>query len=469
MKNFKNTNLKTALILGLFSFAFISCEREISDQAVLTTFSKDGSIFIDAFSGGLDYFPFGDSYQEAFSVDTKEVYQGSASMRFDIPVFGAGYGGANFPTSSPRDLSGYDALTFWAKASKGAIINEIGFGLTESNGNKYRAVRSNLPITTQWRKYIVPIPDPSKLTQETGLFWYAEGAQNANDEGGYTFWLDEVQFEKLGTVAQPRPAILNSQNIAQQTFIGSAITIDGLTQTFNLEDGTNPAVGAAPGYFDFETSDASVATVDEFGKVTVTGAGTAKITASIGGVTAEGSLQLESLGPFTPAPTPTVNASNVISIFSDAYVNKQVDYYNGYWAPFQTTLGQNDININGDNIIKYSELNFVGIQFTQPTINVSGMTHFHIDVRVEEAMQASDFLVVRLVDIGSDNAFGGGNDTSGEVRLTPSTLSTNNWASYDVQLSTLSSLRGKFNLAQIVFVTDASIKNILVDNIYFYK
>jgi hypothetical protein len=37
------------------------------------------------------------------------------------------------------------------------------------------------------------------------MFWYAEGPENGN---GYTFWIDELKYEKLGTVAQPRPAIL---------------------------------------------------------------------------------------------------------------------------------------------------------------------------------------------------------------------------------------------------------------------
>jgi hypothetical protein len=36
------------------------------------------------------------------------------------------------------------------------------------------------------------------------MFWYAEGPENGN---GYTFWIDELKYEKLGTVAQPRPAI----------------------------------------------------------------------------------------------------------------------------------------------------------------------------------------------------------------------------------------------------------------------
>jgi hypothetical protein len=40
--------------------------------------------------------------------------------------------------------------------------------------------------------------DASKLTLEKGMFWYAEGPENGN---GYTFWIDELKYEKLGTVS----------------------------------------------------------------------------------------------------------------------------------------------------------------------------------------------------------------------------------------------------------------------------
>jgi hypothetical protein len=59
-------------------------------------------------------------------------------------------------------------------------------------------------------KYIIPIPDASKLRAERGLFWYAEGAENGK---GYTFWIDELKFEKLGTIAQPGPSISNGDKV----------------------------------------------------------------------------------------------------------------------------------------------------------------------------------------------------------------------------------------------------------------
>ena len=36
------------------------------------------------------------------------------------------------------------------------------------------------------------------------MFYYSEGPEDGN---GYTFWIDEVKFENLGTVAHPKSAI----------------------------------------------------------------------------------------------------------------------------------------------------------------------------------------------------------------------------------------------------------------------
>ena len=436
----------------------------------LQTFPKNAEVFIDGFSGGLDYFPFSGSKLNAFSVDDEVRYKGEASMRLDVPNFGdpeGAYAGAIFPDATGRDLSDYDALTFWAKASQAATINEIGFG-NDFGENKYLVTKSNLRINTNWTKYIIPIPDPDKLTLEKGMFWYAEGPENGD---GYTFWIDELKYEKLGTIAQPKPTILNGADEVSLAFLDSQSTVSGLTQTFNLASGINETVTVAPSYFTFNSSNNDVARVSELGIVSMVGNGTAKITATLGGVNAEGSLTVEVLGNFNFAPTPTKDASDVISIFSNAYTNVAVDYYNGYWAPFQTTQGQDDIHINGDDVISYTDLNFVGIQFAVdvPTINASQMTHFHIDVLVQDPIQPSDFLTIRLADFGADNAFGGSDDLTGEVTFTSSTLISGDWVSIDIPLADLSTLTNRANLAQIVFVSDATISGILVDNIYLYK
>ena len=466
MKNRKFINLKITLLFVLIFLTSISCTRDFTDEE-LATYPKTAEVFIDNFSAGLGYGAFGNTLLTGFNVDSDVKYKGAASMRFDVPNAGdptGTYVGGVFIDGGGRDLSGYDALTFWAKGSQSATINELGFG-NDFNQNKYLVSMTNVPLATYWKKYIIPIPDASKLIAEKGMFWYAEGPENGQ---GYTFWIDEVKYEKLGTLANPRPTIYNGVNKLEDSFIGSNSTINGLTQTFNLGSGIDQTVSVAPSYFDFYSSNESVATVSPLGVVNVIGAGTTVITAKLGGVDALGSYTINSLGVFTPAPTPTRNPANVISIFSNAYTNVPVEYYNGYYQPYQTTQGQDDIHINGDDIIRYTQLNFVGIQFAQPTINATSMTHLHVDIQVQEAMTAGDHIKIQVGDFGANAVFGGGDDTNGFVNYTNANLTTGSWVGFDIPLSSFSGLTNRSHLAQILFISDASISNILVDNIYFY-
>jgi len=458
-------------ILFLFGLVLVlsNCTRDLSEEAKPATFPANGDVYIDGFSPGLEYLPFGDSYFEAFSVDEQTVYEGESAMRFDVPNVGdpdGAYAGAIFPDYGGRDLSGFDALTFWAKASKAATINEIGFG-KDFGENKFQVTLFNLELTTNWRQYTIAIPDPSKLTEVDGLFWYSEGPE---DGVGYSFWIDELKFEKTGKVAQLRPAIFEGTEAAVQTFVGVSTSVAGLQQTVNLGNGRDQTLSVAPSYFEFTSSDPGVATVDAAGNILGISPGEAVITATLNGVEAAGSATVTVTGEFNGAPTPTQDPADVISIFSDAYTNEPVDYYNGYWAPFQTTQGQDDINIAGDNIIFYRELNFVGIQFLEdaPTIDASSMTHLHIDIQPREPVEPGDYLNIQVADVGPDNTFGTGDDSSGEISIPGSSLTEGEWYSLDVPFSDLGGLTGRSNLAQVIFVSDATISSIYVDNVYFY-
>lgn len=469
----EKNNSKITLILGFLLMIFISCEREISTD-IPSNFSSMADVFSDSpvGMGSNFYFPYGGSKPTAWSVDENESYQGTASMRFDVPNGddpSGNFAGAIFRIDGAgRDLSKYDALTFWVKASQGVSIGEFGFG-EDFLENKYVATIQNTSVGTSWQKVIIPLPDASKLTEERGMFRYAAGTQATNGFG-YTFWVDELKFEKLGTIAQPRPKILDGQERSEQTFIGGVINLDGLSQTFNLPDGSDKEVIASPYYFDFLSSNSNVASVDATGKVTVTGAGTTEITATLNGLDAQGKYTLESLGDFTPAPTPTQDASNVISIFSDAYTNQAVDHYNGYWGG-STTQGQNDININGNEIINYKALNYVGIEFhiNVSTVNASSMTNFHIDIQVQEDINPGDFIRIGLQDIGVDDTFGGGDDSFGSITISGNSLTKGSWVSFDFKLSDFTGLSSKSNLGQIVLVSDATIQDVLIDNMYFYE
>jgi hypothetical protein len=468
MKQMKTTNLTHVILLGFMSALLFGCQRNLSSDVEFAKFPNNPEVFIDGFSGGLQYFPFAGSKLNAFTVDAETRYAGASSMRFDVPNVGdpsGAYAGAIFPDAGGRDLSGFDALTFWAKATQAGTINEIGFG-NDFGENKHLVTLNNMRINTTWTKYIIPIPDPSQLSLEKGMFWYAEGPENGN---GYTFWIDELKFENLGTVAQPRPAIFNGEEKVETSFIGVTYSISGLTQTFNLASGQNQTVSVAPSYFTFASSNVNVAQVSEKGVVTVVGAGTAKITAILGGVRAKGSLSITSSGNITLLAAPDKPAAKVISLFSNAYTNVPVDFFNGFYGGSTTQTA--DIVINNDNLKYYSQLNYVGIEFNNPTVNATTMDFLHLDIWTNDSVTPNFQVKVRdrgVNGVLNTDVFTGGptvDDKEITVTVPSGQITKGQWVSIDIPL-TGNLATQKNNLAQIVFVGNI---NFLLDNLYFYK
>lgn len=471
MKNTLLNKLINSFLLLVVVMINVNCERELSDDARDATFPKIAEVFIDApVAMGSDfYFPYSGSKASAWSIDNQVRYKGTASMRFDIPNDNdpeGNYAGAIFRVDGAgRNLTDYDALTFYAKASQGVTIGEFGFG-EDFFPNKYMTTMTNVSVGTAWTKFIIPIPDASKLLQEKGMFRYAAGTQGTNGRG-YTLWIDELKFEKLGTILPLQASIMNGTNVTRSTFVGVTSTVTGVITTFNMPNGLNQSVTISPAYLNFTSSNPSVATVNDAGVVTPIAAGTAVITATFNNQPATGSLTINCSGTFVHAPRPTLNPANVISIFSDAYSNVPVNYYNGYWQPWQTTQS-NDFTVLGDNILSYTNFNFVGIEFSNPTVNATSMTHIHLDVFFPGPIAPGRQLRVLVVDFGANGTFGGGDDTRHSTTFTAPTLVSQNWVSIEIPFSAMPGLASRSNLAQIILEGgDNSI--LYVDNIYFHN
>ncbi|MBN2863729.1 MAG: Ig-like domain-containing protein, partial [Bacteroidales bacterium] len=460
MKNRRNNYTVIALLTAVILVWSLSCTRDF-DELELAKFPNIPEVFIDGFSQGLNYAAFGGSKVTAFDVDQEIKYLGAASMKIEVPDAGdpeGAYAGGVYFTSMGRDLTEYNALTFWAKASKSATIDLVGLG-NDLGESKHIVSLKDLAVNTNWKKYIIPIPDASKLTQERGMFYYSEGPEEGK---GYTIWIDEVKFENLGTIAHKQPRILNGNDEVESAVNGLSFPVEGLTVSFNMPTGIDLSVIPAPAYFTFISSNTNVASVDAAGLVTVLSAGTSVITATLGSEDAEGSLTVESSGDFIHAPVPAAEPEDVISIFSNAYTNVPVDFYNGYWQ-WQTTTSA-DFTVGDDDILVYTNFNFVGIQFTSPTIDASDMTHLHMDVWIPNAVSPSDRLAVKLVDMGPDGALDG-NDPSVSYEI-PGPLASQSWISVDISLSGLSS---KSKLAQIILENLGSpLSGFYLDNIYLY-
>lgn len=477
--------MKTYSILKLNKTAFalmsallvLGCQNDDADLRTAKA-SSTAEIFTDTPVGmGTNfYFPYGagpdnpiGSKLNAWTVDQKESYKGNASMRFDVPNSTdpeGNYAGGIFKIDGAgRDLTQYDALTFWAKSSQGITVAEFGFG-EDFFPNKYITTIKNVSIGTTWTKFIIPIPDASKLVLEKGMFRYAANTNETNGKG-YTFWIDELKFEKLGTIANGKASILNGTTSSQTTFVGVNSKIDNVAATFNLPTGINQTISISTSFLEFISSNPTVASVDSTGLITSLSAGTAVITAKFGESIAAGSLTINCVGTFVNAPTPTRTAANVISLFSNAYTNVPVNYYNGYWAPWQTTVS-NDFSVKGDDVLNYTIFNFVGIEYSNPTVNATAMTHVHLDVFFPGAIAPGRQLRVLVVDFGADGVFGGGDDTRHSTTITAPTLVSNKWIGIDIPFSNMTTLKSRANLAQLILEGgDNSV--LYVDNIYYYK
>jgi hypothetical protein len=476
--NYKEINMKKnqSIFKGFFGLLALAilfvagCKKRDVADLQNPEFPNTADVFIDDFTSDLAYAAFGGSDVKAFQVDNQVSYGGTKqSMRFDVPDANSpngSYAGGVFFSKTGRNLSGYNALTFYIKATQAATIGVLGFG-NDLGENKYQVTLSGLPVNSNWKKVIIQIPDASKLTAEKGLFYYSTGPENSR---GYTFWIDEVKFEKLSDLANLKGLIytgLDKVNNTAET--GDKFTIDGLQASVNLPGGVNQTVGISPSYFTFISSVPAVANVDAKGLISVVDAGSATIKAVLGKDTANGSLKITStglpVGPTTKSPVPTRNAADVISLYSNAYTNVPVETWN---ARYQfSNVDEFFIKVQGDDVIRYRNLNFVGIEFKNPTVNASSMSGFHIDIWTPDVTALPNNFKVLLTDLGANGAFGGGDDKTHEVTITAPTLASNNWVGIDIPFSAFTGLTTRANLGQMVL--SGSLPNVYIDNVYFYK
>ena len=304
---------------------------------------------------------------------------------------------------------------------------------------------------------MVPTPLPAKLTAERGLFFFAAAPQGG---AGYVLWFDDVKFEKVDEISNPRPA-MTPQTL--DSFVGATLSVTGTKTTFDVSLTDTVVVGHMPGYFTYASSDPAVATIQD-GVIRVVGAGSATITARLDTTLATGAVTLNA-APFTPglAPTPTVPPENVISLFSNKYPNQTVDKWSADWDRADVT----NLNISGDDLKLYTNLVYAGIEFTSNVINASAMTHFHMDIWAP----AGTVFRVKLVDFGANGVYGGGDDSEHELTFNSSSTPQfviGSWVGLEIPLASFTNLLSRAHLAQLV-ISSSDARTVYVDNVYYHK
>ena len=175
-------------------------------------------------------------------------------------------------------------------------------------------------------------------------------------------------------------------------------------------------------------------------------------------------LYKQSATPTVAAPTPTLPASQVISMFSNAYTNVAIDTWKTSWS--SATL--EDIQIAGNDAKKYSTLNFVGIEATGGNmINATAMTHFHTDIWTANATTFK----IKLVDLGPNGVYdgvGAGDDKEHEIVIT--SPAQNTWLSLDIPLSDFTNLTTRGHISQLIYAAvPAGSATVYIDNVYFHN
>ena len=143
------------------------------------------------------------------------------------------------------------------------------------------------------------------------------------------------------------------------------------------------------------------------------------------------------------APTPNKAPADVISVYSDAYTSNATEI-DPFWG--QTT-DATEIQIAGNNTLKYANLNYQGLQY--PATDVSAMEYVHLDYYTDDATALDFSLISENPTV--ENAFS-------------ITIVTGGWQSIDIPLSSYSA-----NLDRVFQFKTVGNGTVYLDNLYFWK
>ncbi|WP_243322585.1 Ig-like domain-containing protein [Geothrix sp. SG200] len=451
------SGIVTGVAIGIGTVT-ATLDGKSADAVVKVTPLFPGPVFIDDYASGVAFAPFGGS-TNSLSVDPLEHHSWATSLKVAVPA--SGYTGGTLKVASPQNMSLYNAVTFWAKASTPTSLAVAGFGDDAAGDVRFKAELSGLPLSTEWAKFVLPIPAPAKLSGNTALFHFAQGSSGS----AYAIWFDDIQYEALpaSELGAPTAAAVGWTPI--NIDLGRTAKLpsgngSGNTATFTLPSVTLTNLGI--GYFDLTSSNPGIALPGTDGTVKGLAFGTAQLTATLGGVPAGvGTVTVAPATPTTLPPAPTLPASSVISLLTKVYPNSPVDTWSASWG---VVGGHSEMVIVGQTMQKYANLGYAGIEFTNHQVDASQMGYFHVDIWTPD-MSAFH---VKLVDFGADGIYSPSvDDTAFEITVPVTALKQ--WQSIDLPLSSFTGMNFR-NQAQIVIVGEPyQAGTVFLTNVYYHK
>lgn len=155
----------------------------------------------------------------------------------------------------------------------------------------------------------------------------------------------------------------------------------------------------------------------------------------------------------TAAPIPHHTTDNVKSVYSDTYTSLVPGMFIGSWQ--QQTATQS-VSLDGNNTLKCSNFNYVGIEFGGPEIDATDMEYLHLDIYPLSSFTINVYPICRNND-GSVN----------DQLKKPINLIANQWNSIDIPMSDFVGLNAS-RIFQFKFDNGKG-ETFYLDNLYFYK
>lgn len=368
------------------------------------------------------------------------------------------------------------AMTAFADATgsgvtKGNDINKNGisyeYQFTEQDGNVTFTVTPNLDGIIGYVGtflYDVNHLQGDYETHNTTRTWtgLAKGTEiKVNgwfDAAGGRMWFDEVTYT-TGTEAAPdteKPVMVKAEATtihdtkATLTLNATDNSNGALTYTVTIGDNSYTGKGNAGKDVTIDITGLTAETKYDF-SVTATDEANNVSEAKTGSFTTTTAFTLT-------APTaPTVDASKVISVLSAAYTPATTWNFGG-WG--QSTVSEN-IDVDGTPIIHLSKFNYIGLDGFSNQLDLSGMTHMHIDV-LPITMEGS---------LGVTPILASGGPTENPTKVgDKTTLKLGQWNAIDMPLSDFGLDFINNKVFQIKFDKgNNATDELYIANIYFYK
>jgi hypothetical protein len=165
--------------------------------------------------------------------------------------------------------------------------------------------------------------------------------------------------------------------------------------------------------------------------------------------------------PQMNAPNPNCASSEVVSLFSDYYINEPV----ASWFGTGSSGTESNYLLNGNGIKLYENLDIIYVEIDPANlVNIAGMNTLNIDFWTPDL----DLITFRIFDAGMDGNIGGDDDAEMEYSCTNVQLCQ--WNTFQIPITPFVDLMPSTGIVQLqIQGLPAGSGKVFLDNIYFSK